>query len=449
MRKLIFLITLITALLGSLSVAQETTDELYSPEELEQIVGPIALYPDPVLSNVLVASTEQAQVRQADELAKQGKTSADTPEDWEPAVRSLVDYPDILDTMVTASDWTAALAYAVTNQQPEVMKAVQQYREKAYQAGNLRSGEQMEVTREQEQICIQPTDPEVVYVPSYDPEVVVVESSYDNDDDYWASGILGFGAGIAASSLMYYNHCNWWGNGMCSGYWPGYQGGYGWYRPGCPVATPYRANQAISRRPVAGNGNRWNSGHINSGNVNIGNSLIDVNGGNRIGNRPNVSRPGGIGSPGGVGRPGGVGSPGGVGRPGGVGSPGGVGPGGAGRPGVGNRPSLPSSPSFKPSGMRPDYTSIGRQRPSASTRPGMSSPGGMRGGSGGYRDMGGRGGGLQMDRGSSVRASSARGSSSFSRSTGRSSSYRSSGGSRSSDGYRGGGGRSGGGGRRR
>ncbi len=436
MRKLIFLITLLTVLLGSLALAQEeATDGLYSPKELEQIVGPIALYPDPVLSNVLVASTEQAQLRQADELAKAGKTSEESPEEWEPAVRSLVDYPDVLDTMVSASDWTAALAYAVANQQPDVMSAIQQYREKAYQAGNLRTGEQMEVTREEEQICIQPTNPEVVYVPSYDPEVVVVESSYHNDDDYWASGILGFGAGIAASSLMYYNHCNWWGSGMASGYWP--CGANGWYRPGCPVATPYRANQAFNRRPVAGNGNnvRWNNG-----NINIDNS-INVGGGNRVGNRPN------IGSPGRIGNAGGVGSPGGVGRPGGIGSPGGVG-----RPGgVGSRPSLPSSPSFNTSRTRPDYSSVGRTRPSASTRPSVSSPSFRSGGSGGYRDMGGRGGGLQMERGSSARASSSRGSASFNRSTGRSSGYRSSG---QSGGYSGGG-RSGGvrsgvgGGRRR
>ena len=367
----------------------QSSNDLYSPSDLQTLVGPIALYPDPLLANVLAASTNPAQLRQANDLAQQGTKSDASPSDWDPAVRALVDYPDVLSNMLSNPDWLQALGYAVSNQQSDVMKAVEQYREQAYQAGNLQSSSQMDVTREQDQICIQPTNPDVIYVPSYDPQVVLVDQS----DDYSGYGLIGFGVGVAASNLLWYNHCNWWGYGMTTGYWPGNRPGYGWYRPGVPVNTPYRPYAPITRRPIAGNGNtlRWNHGNVNVGNtinVNNRNSIVNKP---RIGNSPTFNNNVNYNRNSNYNRNVNV----------------------ANSRNDYSRPALQSRPSWDGAAAgRPDMSNVGRQRPEVSLPSFRGDTGSL------YRDSGSRGGGLQMERGSEARASSLRGGSSFERSGG-------------------------------
>lgn len=379
MRILLLLLTGLWLLTPG-ALAQSTND-LYSSSELQQIVGPVALYPDPLLANVLAASTQPAQVRQANDMASQGKKSDQSPSDWDPAVRALVDYPDVLANMVSNPDWLQALGYAVSNQQSDVMKAIEQYREQAYQAGNLQSGSQMDVTREEDQICIQPTNPDVIYVPTYDPDAVLVDSGSDD----WVAGAIGFGVGIAASNYLWYNHCNWWGYGMTVGYWPANRPGYGWYRPGVPVVAPYRPYAPITRRPIAGNGNnlRWNHGNVNIGNtINVGNrnSLVSKP---RVGNAPTFNNTNVQYNRRDVSRP-----------------------------AIQDRPRWDGA-----SAPRASDSGIGQRRPEVS----LPSYQGDRGSGwrdnadrgSGWRDNGNRGGGLQMERGSQARASSLRGGSSF------------------------------------
>jgi hypothetical protein len=158
--------------------ATETAPAGLTAEQLEELVGPVALYPDAVLSAVLPASTNPVQVVQvARWVASQGGAVTSVPEDkgWDPAVQSLVQWPDVLAWMDQNLEWTEQLGYAVSNQQPDVLKAIQSFRAKAVAAGNLKTDDKMIVVVQETTQVVQvvPTNPEVVYVPVYEPVVVV------------------------------------------------------------------------------------------------------------------------------------------------------------------------------------------------------------------------------------------------------------------------------------
>jgi hypothetical protein len=149
----------------------------FPPEQLEQIVAPIALYPDPLLAHVLMASTYPLEVVAAARWRqKNPKLSGDALEKalqeqtWDPAVKSLCDFPDVLARMNENLDWMQDLGDAFLAQQAEVMAAVQAMRTKALEAGTLESGKEQTVTQGEDQtIVIESADPEVVYVPTYYP----------------------------------------------------------------------------------------------------------------------------------------------------------------------------------------------------------------------------------------------------------------------------------------
>jgi hypothetical protein len=197
-----------------------------SKQELDQLLAPIALYPDDLLSSVLMASTYPLDVVQAARWRAQGvnaKLKGDAlakaleAQDWDPSVKALVQFPDVLKTMSDKLDWTQKLGEAFLAQQDEVMDAIQVLREKADQAGNLKSNKQQKVSKEGSAIVIAPANPEVVYVPVYQPSVVYGPWWYpDYPPYYWApySGafVSGFfwGAGIVvANSLWGWGHCDW------------------------------------------------------------------------------------------------------------------------------------------------------------------------------------------------------------------------------------------------
>jgi len=162
-----------------------STDQLLKPEQLDALVAPIALYPDNLLSLVLMASTYPLEVVQADRWVRehktlkgeQQKTEVDK-QAWDESVKSLVATPDVLSMMSTKLDWTLKLGDAVLAQQADVMDAIQRLRTKAEANNKLTSTKQQTVTKRQEQgrqvIAIEPADPETIYVPYYDPAVVYV-----------------------------------------------------------------------------------------------------------------------------------------------------------------------------------------------------------------------------------------------------------------------------------
>jgi hypothetical protein len=150
-----------------------------SPDQLEQLVAPIALYPDSLVAQILAASTFPEQVVEADrwlqahpDLKGDALGQAIDPQPWDPSVKALTAFPSVLGNMDKNLGWTSSLGDAYYNQQQDVMQAVQVMRQRAQTAGNLRSTSQQTVDDQDSAITIQPTNTEVVYVPAYDPWLV-------------------------------------------------------------------------------------------------------------------------------------------------------------------------------------------------------------------------------------------------------------------------------------
>jgi hypothetical protein len=151
----------------------------FRQEALDQMLAPIALYPDSLLSQILMASTYPLEVvhaarwsRSHPQLTGEDAVRAAEPMDWDPSVKSLAAFPNILAMMDEHIEWTEQLGEAFLLQAPQVMDTVQTLRRRAAAAGHLQSDEQMRVDRHGEHILIAPASPHVVYVPYYDPRVV-------------------------------------------------------------------------------------------------------------------------------------------------------------------------------------------------------------------------------------------------------------------------------------
>src|SRR5580704_4585082 len=142
-----------------------------TPEQLQQLVAPIALYPDALVAQILTASTYPAEVVEADRWMQQHSDlkgddlgNAVNDQSWDPSVKALTQFPSVLTNMDKNIAWTSSLGDAYVNQQSDVMTAVQVMRQRAQQAGNLESDQQEQVTTQDSTIVIEPTNPDVVYV---------------------------------------------------------------------------------------------------------------------------------------------------------------------------------------------------------------------------------------------------------------------------------------------
>ncbi len=150
-----------------------------TPEQLQQLVAPIALYPDSLVAQILAASTFPEQVVEADrwveahpDLKGEALGQAVDQQPWDPSVKALTAFPSVLGNMDKNLSWTSSLGDAYYNQEQDVMDAVQVMRRKAEQVGNLKSTPQQTVTEQDSAVDIEPADPDVVYVPAYDPWLV-------------------------------------------------------------------------------------------------------------------------------------------------------------------------------------------------------------------------------------------------------------------------------------
>jgi uncharacterized membrane protein YgcG len=251
-----------------------------TPEELQALVAPIALYPDALVAQILGASTFPDQVAVANYWLQQHKTLTGKAlmqevngQSWDPSVKALTQFPSVLNNMASNLSWTSSLGEAYHNQQSDVMAAVQTLRHQAQAAGKLKSGSQITVVQQSPQtIVIEPANPQVVYVPQYDPATIYgtpyVTPGY-TAGEVAASGIIGFGAGVAVGELMggggccgwgwnawgcnwhggavVYNHNNFYGNAAWHGGY--YNGGYH------PYNNAYTRNAANNYR---NNGNTYN-----------------------------------------------------------------------------------------------------------------------------------------------------------------------------------------------
>ena len=396
------------------------------PEQLDSLVAPIALYPDPLLSQTLVASTYPLEVIQLQQwLAKnkglKDKALADAvkKENWDPSIQATAALPDVVKQLAENIKWTTDLGNAFLAQQNDVMDAVQRMRAKAQGNGSLKSGEQQKVetkvVESKQVIVIEQSNPEVVYVPSYNPTVVYGAPVYPYPPiaypppGYYAAGMaISFGVGMAMGAA--------WGGGW------GYNNNWG---GGNNNITINNNNSFVN------NSNRQNVQGGNRAQAKGGNSTWQHNpqhrGGAPYGDRGTANKYGGsargdsLQSRQSQAR-----------QQGGAGNRGGASAGNMDR--GGNRGNSPSAGNMDRGGTR-NASTKDRGGASAGTmdRGGNrgSSGGGDRGGSSASRGGSGAFGGGS---GSSARASSSRGSSSFGGGGG---------------GGRSGGGRSGGGGRRR
>jgi hypothetical protein len=261
-----------------------------SPEQLQQLVAPIALYPDSLVAQILAASTFPEQVVEADrwvqahpDLKGQALGQAVDQMQWDPSVKALAAFPSVLGNMDKNLSWTSSLGDAYYNQQQEVMDAVQVMRQKAEQAGNLKTTSQQAVTTQGSTIIIQPAAPDVVYVPAYNPWVVygypvpAWPGWYPYPGIWFGGPFLSFGVGFGIgwfggfgwgwphwgfdwhNRVILYNHNTYYSRSTTfynrNVYYRGGHGGVG--APGHAGYRPTQGNVA-GHGSVAGRGNVYN-----------------------------------------------------------------------------------------------------------------------------------------------------------------------------------------------
>ena len=325
---------------------------LLKAEELDQLVAPIALYPDALLAEILMASTYPLEVVQADRWAAENKSLKGGPlkaavdkQAWDDSVKSLAATPSVLAMMSTKLDWTQKLGDAVLAQQPDVMDAVQRLRAKAQANNKLASTKEQKVSVTQQQskqvIVIEPAVPDTVYVPYYDPVVVYGSWPYAAYPPYYFPPPLGYVPGaVLATGIAF-------GAGYAVGRWASggnyWGGGVNWGGGNINVNRPVNINN------VNINSNNWQHNSVHRQGVKYNNTNVQQKFNNnnvRAGSQDRMDFRGRGGDQ--------------VIRPGGAAKAGGNGP--------GNRPDLGD----RTPGNRPDAGN----RPSAGARPGTKSPAG-------------------------------------------------------------------------
>src|SRR5579862_7965057 len=177
--------------------AEQPAPARLSQQQLQELVAPIALYPDALVAQILAASAYPTQIVEAERFLQQnpnlkGKELGDAvdQQDWDPSVKALCQFPSVLANMDKDLSWTSELGDANVNQSADVMQAIQYMRRKAEAAGNLRTTPQQRVYDRDDQVQIEPADPQVVYVPQYNPYYV-----YGYPVAYWPGYVPWWGFG--------------------------------------------------------------------------------------------------------------------------------------------------------------------------------------------------------------------------------------------------------------
>jgi len=238
-----------------------------SPQQIQQLVAPIALYPDALVAQVLAASTYPEQIVEADrwmqshsklkgeELAKEVNKQP-----WDPSVKALTQFPSVLENMDKNLSWTSSLGDAYANQQQDVTQAVQTLRQQARKAGKLNSNDQEKITTQGSTIVIEPANPDVVYVPAYDPwlvygsPIVAFPGWYPVPGIFFAGPAISFGFGF--------------GIGFFGGFgWGWNHWGYDWHGR----SVIYNHNTYVSHSRTIINRNNFSRNNFNRGNSSHGN----------------------------------------------------------------------------------------------------------------------------------------------------------------------------------
>jgi len=258
----------VSFLAGGLLVAQQPAPPapgaaqapapLLSPQQLDTLVAPVALYPDRLLGQILAASTYPLEIAEAAQwlqqngnLQGQQLVDAARQQNWDPSIQALVVFPDVLNRLASDIRWTTDLGNAFLAQQADVMTAVQRMRGRAQAAGKLRSNPQQTVTTEtqgdQSAIDIQPANPEVVYVPYYNPQYIWGPPAYGYYPP-WDYADIGFGYGYGFGPGIYIG-------GFFGGLgWGGWGWGCGWFNHGIFLNAGFFNHYGFGWRGYGGGG---------------------------------------------------------------------------------------------------------------------------------------------------------------------------------------------------
>ena len=257
-----WVLILLLAIPPGVIAQQPESNAILKPEELDQVLAAIALYPDPLISQILMASTYPLEVVQADRFAKKNAslkgdalTKALEAQDWDPSVKSLVNFPQVLTMMSEKLDWTQKLGDAFLADDTKVLNAIQSLRAKAQAAGNLKTTKEQTVIVEEKIIKIEPANPQVVYVPTYNPTVVYGAWPYPAYPPYYyyppayvPGSLFWFGAGVGLGMAWGYAWGNTnWNNGHV----------HNNYNQNININRDIDRNRYASQRPAGGQGDRW------------------------------------------------------------------------------------------------------------------------------------------------------------------------------------------------
>jgi hypothetical protein len=312
--------------------AAAVTEAAWSPDAIDELVAPIALYPDQLVGQILAASVNSQEVLDAGNWLLQNETlkgdqldAAAVKAGFGPAVRALVQFPTVVDMMCQEIDWTRQVGAAFTSDQKAVLDAVQRLRAQAADVGNLTTTPQQTVERKTEEgkeiVEVKPADPKVVYVPQYDPSMVYTtpapaapapapaptsDPNTVSKSSAVAGGLLAFGVGILVGSAINNDDCypHWGSGAVYYGPRPFYPPAYVYrpaygpaFRPAYGYASPagYR-NRYNSPTNVVINNNNYYNKFNNQQNLRVNNSrgagaaTRQAGAGNRVGQSANAGR---------------------------------------------------------------------------------------------------------------------------------------------------------------
>ena len=292
MRRHSISILLALALFGVVPIA--AAQQALSSEQLDNLVAPVALYPDPLLGQILVASTYPLEIVEANQwlqrnpnLRGQELIDAAKQQPWDPSIQALVAIPDALAKLNEDIRWTTDLGNAFLSQQADVMNAVQRMRARAQDNGRLASTPQQTVTTQEQEgqqaIVIQPADPQVIYVPTYDPVYVWGPPAYGYYPPLFYPR-FGFGFGAGFNLGLFFNGWGGWGGwgwglswlgrsvlvlinnlffhhyGFHQSYAGGFLGSTAWmHDPVHRMNVPYASPQIAARFRGSSMGSSWNA----------------------------------------------------------------------------------------------------------------------------------------------------------------------------------------------
>ncbi len=253
-----------------------------SADEIEKLIGPIALYPDELIAIVLPASTFPLQVVQAARFLEKQETDKNLKPDesWDSSVLGLLNYPEVIKIMNDDLNWTWKLGEAVVNQQQDVMASIQLFRAKVDEAGNLKSNDKTVVIKETQIIKIESASPEVIYVPSYNPTTVVIYQTapypwvYSAPYPYYYSPAATFWTGMFVGAAISYGV-----------HWNDHHHGHGYGDININRNTNITRNSTNVNRNTIKQNNRDRT-NLDRGNANNWRSNGSTNRGGRPGTQP-------------------------------------------------------------------------------------------------------------------------------------------------------------------